>query len=95
MAKDLVVVDCDLIRRLKNEGRYEEAYALLRAHQKSIRNNFANFKYETHLIYNKIYRVKNPDKIKEGKKKWRLENPDKVREYNRKRKESLKKEKND
>ena len=53
--KELVVVDKDLIIRLRSEGMKAEASELLKAHQKSIKKNFREGKILNKRIANKIY----------------------------------------
>lgn len=40
--------------------------------------------------YNRIWRIKNKEKVRESKKQWKIQNPEKVKEYNKRYKDKYK-----
>lgn len=70
--KDLIKIDYEVVRNLKKEGRYEEAKALIQAHQTSIKNNFKNFKKETYALYKKKYAFKHRNELNAKKREKRI-----------------------
>jgi tRNA(Ile2) C34 agmatinyltransferase TiaS len=54
---ELVIVDCELIRQLRNDGYKLEAEVLILAHQNTIHKNIINGKKQIHLDYMKEKRL--------------------------------------
>jgi len=52
----IIPIDVELIRRLKNDGHYKEAMALIKAHQESLKKNREQLRSE---IRNRMARVEN------------------------------------
>lgn len=61
--KDLVVVDCELIRRLKREGRSYEANQLIKAHHEILKKNWKDVRKQN---INLIIKLVNHNLMRQG-----------------------------
>ena len=50
IGSELIIVDFELINRLRNEGKWEEAEVLIKAHQSTIKKNYYYGKRENQVI---------------------------------------------
>jgi len=53
-----IIVDCELVRRLRTEGKRDEADELVQAHQDCLRKNYENGRKEIHKIELKERKIK-------------------------------------